>query len=70
MSAEGDNTVNNRVATHRSRLRNQGLKPMQVWLPDLSDSAVLEELEQACQDIENYPESVDDAAFAYAVAKD
>jgi len=62
--------VNNRVATHRSRLRNQGLKPMQVWLPDLSDSAVLEELEQACRDIENYPESVDDAAFAYAVAKD
>ena len=43
---------------------------MQVWLPDLSDSAVLEELEQACRNIENYPESVDDAAFAYAVAKE
>ena len=70
MSAEGDNTVNYRVATHRSRLRNQGLKPMQVWLPDLSDSAVLEELEQACRDIENYRESVDDTAFAYAVAKE
>jgi hypothetical protein len=26
--------VNKRVADHRTRLREQGLRPLQVWVPD------------------------------------
>lgn len=26
--------VGNRVADHRARLRDQGLRPLQVWVPD------------------------------------
>jgi hypothetical protein len=29
------NTVRRRVADHRARLREQGLRPVQIWVPDV-----------------------------------
>tara|TARA_B110000503_G_scaffold83968_1_gene127988 strand:+ start:376 stop:537 length:162 start_codon:yes stop_codon:yes gene_type:complete len=51
-------------------LRNEGLKPLQLWVPDLAKASVLEALERACQAVESYPESRDDAEFAYALSQD
>ncbi len=35
--AEDDDvtTVRHRVAAHRARLRRQGLRPVQIWVPDV-----------------------------------
>ena len=65
-----DTSVSQRVATHRTNLRNEGLKPLQLWVPDLAQASVLEALERACQAVEAYPESRDDAEFAYALSQD
>lgn len=59
-----------RVAAHRARLREEGLKPVQMWLPDTSDGVVQKDLAQMCVDIENYPGAEDDRAFINALAQD
>lgn len=59
-----------RVAAHRALLREEGLKPVQMWLPDTSDGAVLKELGQMRLDIETYPGADDERAFIYALAQD
>lgn len=30
-----DQTARERVRTHRARLREQGLRPVQIWVPDV-----------------------------------
>jgi hypothetical protein len=34
MSSVANRDVNKRVANHRNRLREQGLRPLQIWVPD------------------------------------
>ena len=34
MAAMANRDVGKRVADHRTRLRNQGLRPLQIWVPD------------------------------------
>lgn len=36
-------SVRDRVAEHRKRLRAQGLRPIQVWVPDVRAAAFAEE---------------------------
>jgi hypothetical protein len=59
-----------RVSEHRARLREQGLKPVQIWVPDTSSPRIREELLSMCREIENYPGAEDDRAFIYALAED
>ncbi len=59
-----------RVNAHRARLRDAGMKPVQVWLPDTSKDDVRSRLAQKCQEIENYPGAEDDRAFIYSLAED
>ncbi|MDR9396973.1 antitoxin MazE-like protein [Pontimonas sp.] len=66
----GDRRVSVRVADHRARLRGEGLKPVQMWLPDTSNAEVRAELAAVCQAIEAYPGAADDQAFVYALAED
>ncbi|WP_104913814.1 antitoxin MazE-like protein [Pontimonas salivibrio] len=66
----GDRRVRVRVADHRARLRGEGLKPVQMWLPDTSNAEVRAELAAVCHAIEAYPGAADDAAFVYALAED
>ena len=59
-----------RVSEHRARLREQGLKPVQIWVPDTSSPRIREELLSMCREIEKYPGAEDDRAFIYALAED
>jgi len=36
-------SVNQRVAKHRDTMRAKGLRPVQIWLPDISAPGVAEE---------------------------
>jgi hypothetical protein len=38
-----DRDVGKRVADHRTRLRNQGLRPLQIWVPDTRTPGFAEE---------------------------
>ena len=35
MSAKERKTVREKVRAHRNRLRQQGLRPIQIWVPDV-----------------------------------
>ena len=65
-----DESMASRVAAHRTRLREQGMKPVQLWLPDTEDPTLRKELGRLSLDIENYPGVEDDRAFIYALSQD
>lgn len=35
MSEPEESSIRHRVAAHRARLRRQGLRPIQIWVPDV-----------------------------------
>lgn len=58
------------MSAHRARLRDAGMKPVQMWLPDTSRAQVRSRLAEMCRQIENYPGAEDDRAFIYALSED
>jgi len=65
-----DESMASRVSAHRARLRQKGMKPVQIWVPDTQNLDVRKNLQQICIDIENYPGAEEDRAFLYALAQD
>jgi hypothetical protein len=59
-----------RVAAHRARLRERGMKPVQIWVPDTGNPALRKSLQQMCIEIENYEGAEDDRAFISALSQD
>lgn len=39
-------SVRDRVARHRKKLREQGLRPIQVWVPDVNQPGFAEEVKR------------------------
>ena len=62
--------MNVRVSEHRARLREQGMRPQQVWVDDLSNPQVVDELREFCHVINSYEGSTDDESFVEALAED
>jgi hypothetical protein len=50
-------TPQQRVATRRERLRAQGLRPVQHWVPDLRDPKVLAEIRREGAMMAQHPEN-------------
>ena len=48
-----------RVRAHRARMRAQGLRPVQLWVPFISE----EEARRQCDRVRNNPGEADDIAF-------
>ena len=53
-------TPQQRMAARRKRLRAQGLRPVQHWVPDLRDPKVLAEIRREAAMLSQHP---DDAAI-------
>jgi hypothetical protein len=66
---QGD-TVASRVASHRRRLRESGLRPIQLWVPDTTDGEVQLAIAEMCEAIATYPGAADDQAFVEALVGD
>ncbi|HEV8012801.1 MAG TPA: antitoxin MazE-like protein [Pontimonas sp.] len=62
--------VRARVSRHRSKLRDAGLKPVQLWVPDTANTDVRSRLQDLSYQVENYPGADDDRAFLYALTQD
>jgi Protein of unknown function (DUF3018) len=56
------------VRRHRQRLRERGLRPVQIWVPDVRSPGFLAEARRQSALVARSPNAADDQAFADALA--
>lgn len=61
-------TSKHRVATHRSRLRRLGLRPVQLWLPDVRSASFKAEARRQSLLISATGSEADDQAFIDSIS--
>ena len=59
-----------KMASYRSRLRSRGLRPVQVWVPDLHDPAVRHRLRADAALVRGHRSTVEGDAFVDAALSD
>jgi hypothetical protein len=57
-----------KVGEHRARLRAQGLRPIQIWVPDVRASSFKAEAHRQSQSIATSAHAQDDQAFIDGVS--
>ena len=57
-----------RVREHRERLRRQGLRPVQIWVPDVRAPEFVAEAHRQSLAIANSEGEADDQAFVDAIS--
>ena len=62
--------VRERVRDHRDRLRTQGLRPVQIWVPDVRSSAFAAEAHRQSLAVAESARAVDDEEFIAAISAD
>ncbi len=50
-------TPQQRMAARRKRLREQGLRPVQYWVPDLRDPIIQDEIRREAKMLSKHPEN-------------
>jgi hypothetical protein len=63
-------TTRDRVSAHRKRLRAQGLRPVQIWVPDVRAPEFVAEAHRQSAAIAASEHDADDQAFVDAVSVD
>jgi hypothetical protein len=59
-----------RVRAHRERLRAQGLRPIQIWVPDVSSPQFVEAAHRQSLAAASSDRTADDQAFIDALSTD
>ena len=67
-SASSPKSSRVKVREHRERLREQGLRPIQIWVPDVRSPAFRSEAHRQSLAIATSPQAHDDQAFIDAVS--
>jgi len=57
-----------KVRAHRARLRRQGLRPIQIWVPDVRSPAFAAEAHRQSVAVANSPQARADQDFVDAVS--
>ncbi len=57
-----------RVAEHRARLRSQGLRPVQIWVPDVRAPGFAAEAHRQSRAVAASKHNADDQAFVESVS--
>lgn len=52
-----------KVRQHREKLRRQGLRPVQMWLPDVNDPKFIAEARRQARAIAQSPQEKEELAF-------
>ena len=63
-------STRDRVRQHRKRLRQQGLRPLQIWVPDVRAPEFVAEAHRQSVAIATSEHEVDDQAFVDAISSD
>ena len=66
--ATSTRTSRDKVRAHRGRLRQQGLRPIQIWVPDVRSPAFKAEAHRQSLAVAQSPHSDEDQAFIDAVS--
>lgn len=64
----GGMSVRDRVSEHRKRLRAQGLRPIQIWVPDTRSEAFAEEARRQAVLVSGVNAVSDDREFVEAIS--
>ncbi len=59
-----------RVSAHRARLRAQGLRPVQVWVPDVRSAQFAEEAHRQSLQVASADRTSDDLEFVESITAD
>jgi hypothetical protein len=57
-----------RVRQYRARLRAQGLRPIQIWVPDVRSPTFLAEAQRQSLVAANSPQAAEDQAFVDSIS--
>jgi len=57
-----------KVRAHRERLRQQGLRPIQLWVPDVRSPEFVAQAQQQSLAVAGSPHALDDQAFIDSVS--
>ena len=57
-----------KVRAHRKRLRQQGLRPIQIWVPDMRSPSFAQEAHRQSLEVARSPRAKEDQAFIDAVS--
>jgi hypothetical protein len=57
-----------KVRRHRERLRSQGLRPIQIWVPDVRAASFRSEAHRQSLAVATSPDAIADQAFVDAVS--
>jgi Protein of unknown function (DUF3018) len=64
-----DPTSRARVREHRARLRKQGLRPIQIWVPDVRAPRFAEEAHRQARAVAASRAAADDQAFVDSISE-
>jgi hypothetical protein len=67
-SASARRKTREKVAAHRARLRAQGLRPIQIWIPDMRAPGFFAEARRQARLLATSPHEKDDQAFVDAIS--
>ncbi|CAN5842194.1 antitoxin MazE family protein [soil metagenome] len=63
-------SIAERVREHRQRLRAQGLRPIQIWVPDIRSAEFAEQAHQQSVAVARSAHAGDDQGFIDAITLD
>lgn len=63
-----DSSSRRRVAAHRARLRAQGLRPVQIWVPDVTAEGFAAEAHRQSRAVAASETAENDQAFVDAIS--
>lgn len=67
-AAKKSQSSRDKVRSHRARLRAQGLRPIQIWVPDTRSPHFAAEARRQCKLIAESPQEADDQAFVDSIS--
>jgi hypothetical protein len=66
--SERTRSSRDRVRAHRERLRRQGLRPIQIWVPDVNSRSFKQEAHRQSLAAANSPYAEEDQRFVDAIS--
>jgi hypothetical protein len=67
-SSRGSKTSRDKVRAHRARLRRQGLRPIQIWVPDVRSPGFAEQAHRQSVAVAKSRRARDDQNFIDAIS--
>jgi hypothetical protein len=68
-SSKGSKSSRDKVRAHRDRLRRQGLRPIQIWVPDVRSPGFAVEAHRQSLAVAKSPRAREDQAFIDAISE-